>query len=146
MTQGASAVPGAALALGWSGVIPFAGLGLATVLGLTLPVAPLPALLAYATAILSFMGGAQWGLTVRGEAGARSYAVSVLPALLAWVALALPARAGLVLQAAGFAALLAYDLWTVRRGEAPSWYARLRAQLTGAVVLILLATAALAHP
>jgi hypothetical protein len=136
----------AVLALGWAGAIPFAALGFAASAGLALPFAPVPALAGYGTAILSFMGGAQWGLAMRGPAGLRGYVVSVLPALLAWIALLLPARPGLVLLAAGFAALLAYDLFTVRRGEAPPWYAPLRAQLTGAVVLILLATAALAHP
>jgi hypothetical protein len=139
-------IPGAVLALGWAGVIPFAGLALAAVAGIALPLVPLPALAAYGTAILSFMGGAQWGLAMRTAAGARGYAVSVLPALLGWVALLLPARPGLVLLAAGFALLLGYDLWTVRRGEAPAWYAHLRAQLTGAVVLILLAAALLARP
>lgn len=144
--SGADAVPRAALVLGWSGVIPFAGLALAAILGLALPVSPLFALAAYATAILSFMGGAQWGLAMDSGAGLRGYAVSVLPALAGWVALFLPVRPGLVLLAAGFAALLAYDLWTVRRGEAPPWYARLRSQLTGAVVVILLAAALLARP
>ncbi len=136
-------LPASALALGWAGVIPFAGLALAAILGIALPVAPAFALAAYGTAILSFMGGAQWGLAIRSGAGARGYAVSVLPALLAWVALLLPTRPGLGLLAAGFAALLAYDLWTVRAGEAPPWYGRLRLQLSGAVVLILLVAAVL---
>lgn len=142
----AKPIPRAALALGWSGVIPFAALGLAAILGLALPVPALPALAAYGTAILSFMGGAQWGLAMRSAAGARGYAVSVLPALLGWIALLLPGRPGLVLLAVGFALLLAYDLWTVRRREAPPWYASLRWQLTGAVVVVLLATAVLARP
>mgnify|MGYP000968434581 CR=1 FL=1 len=36
-----------------------------------------------------------------------------------------------------FASLLGYDLWTVRRGEAPEWYGQLRLGLTAAVVLCL---------
>ena len=35
------------------------------------------------------------------------------------------------------AGLLAYDLWTIRQGYAPGWYASLRWQLTTAVVVLL---------
>lgn len=66
----------------------------------------------------------------------------VLPALLAWVALLMPSRPGPVLLGIEFSALLAYDLWTVRQGYAPRWYARLRRQLTSAVVVLLIVAAA----
>lgn len=139
-------IPVPAIILGWAGVIPFAGLSLATLLGI-LPLSAGPALVAYGAAILSFMGGVQWGVAMRaGDGFDRSwtgYAVSVVPALLGWTALLLPFRPGLGLLVAGFAALLAYDLWTVRRGLAPPWYASLRRQLTAAAV-ILLGVAALA--
>ncbi|WP_375461114.1 DUF3429 domain-containing protein [uncultured Enterovirga sp.] len=65
------------------------------------------------------------------------YAVSVLPALLAWVALFLPFQFALPVLVAGVAGLLAYDLWTVRRGIAPTWYGVLRIQITAAVMLLL---------
>lgn len=138
-------VPRPALVLGWAGVLPFAGLTACRVLRLGLPFDPTPALLGYAAAILSFMAGVQWGFTVRAPdgswAGWRGYAVSVLPALTAWLALLLPPRPGLVVLATGFAALLAYDLWTVRHGYAPDWYGRLRLRLTAAVVALLAAAA-----
>ncbi len=141
-------IPGPALLLGWAGVLPFAALTAAVALRTPLPLDPGRLLLGYGAAILSFMAGAQWGLTVRAQDGSdqgwRGYAVSVLPALLAWAALAMPARIGFATLAAGFAALLAYDLWTVRRGTAPAWYGRLRVQLTAAVVLLLGAAALLA--
>jgi hypothetical protein len=89
MTETETAIPRPALLLGWAGVIPFAAFAFATALELRLPgLRPEPILLAYAAAILSFMGGAQWGLAI-GEApvGGQRLAVSVIPALLAWTAL-----------------------------------------------------------
>jgi hypothetical protein len=69
-------------------------------------------------------------------------ALSVVPALIGWSCLLLPSRPGLIGLAIGFAALLAYDLWTVHAGDAPPWYGSLRWQLTTAVVLLLLVAAA----
>lgn len=137
--NGGEAPPRSASLLGWAGVLPFAGLSALAATGLQppLPVAPATALVGYGAIILSFMGGAQWGLAVRSRAGLRGYAASVLPALLAWPCLALPPAPALAGLMAGFAGLLAYDLWTVRRGEAPAWYGRLRVRLTGAVLLLL---------
>jgi hypothetical protein len=100
--------------------------------------------LGYGAVILSFMGGVHWGL---GMAAARPsflrYGASVVPALLAWLALLLAGRPGFVLLAASFASLLAYDLGAVRAGEAPAWYPALRWPLTlvvcAALVLAILA-------
>jgi hypothetical protein len=139
-----SKIPTAAFWLGWAGVIPFAGLALATLTGADLlPAPPRTVLIGYGAAILSFMGGAQWGLSTvgawRGEGhhGLR-FGVSVLPALLAWPCLFLPQTLALVALAVGFALLLFYDLTTVRAGLAPPWYSTLRMQLTLAAVLMLL--------
>lgn len=138
-------IPRSALLLGWAGVLPFLALTGALALRLPIPLDPGPALVGYGVAILSFMGGAQWGLAVRapdgGDRALRPYVAAVVPALVAWPAGLLPPRYAFLLLAAGFAALLAYDLWTVRRGEAPAWYGRLRLQLTVAVVALLLGAA-----
>lgn len=140
-------VPLAPLLLGWAGVIPFGTLATALVLGTRLPVLGAgPALIGYGVAILSFMGGAQWGLAVACRATSRSwgaYSAAVVPALLAWATLAMPVEPALLVQALGFAGLLAYDLWTVHQGRSPGWYGRLRLQLSSAVVLLLLAAALL---
>lgn len=136
MTETETAIPRPALLLGWAGVIPFAAFAFATALELRLPgLRPEPILLAYAAAILSFMGGAQWGLAI-GEApvDGQRLAVSVIPALLAWTALLQPLDTGLLLCLIAFLGLLAYDLLTVRQGRSPAWYGTLRLQLTGAVV------------
>lgn len=142
-SQDRPGIPRPALVLGWLGVVPFAALTIAAVADVNLPVAAFTLLVGYSVAILSFMGGAQWGLTARAQAGFdaswTTYAASVVPALLAWVALFLPLRLALPLLIAGFAGLLAYDLWTVRSGIAPRWYGSLRIQLTAAVVSLLVA-------
>jgi hypothetical protein len=142
------AIPRPAFLLGWAGVLPFALLTAAAVLGFEpLSLDARAALLAYGAAILSFLGGAQWGVLLPRSPDEASlpwrYGVSVLPALLAFLCLLVPPRLGLVGLAAGLAGLLAYDLSTLRSGLAPGWYGTLRLQLTGAVV-VLLAVAALA--
>lgn len=147
-----SAIPKTAFWLGWAGVIPFAGLA-ALVLFDAAPVAgldrarALTALLAYGMIILSFMGGVQWGLEMaRGSqhgraAGGLGYAASVVPALIAFAAFFASPAAALLILAVGFALLLAYDLRRIRDGIGPAWYARLRVQLSTAVVVSLAAAA-----
>ena len=137
-------IPPAALLFGAAGVLPFAALALAIALGGVGVLAPEQAervLRLYAALILSFMGGAQWGLASASAGGpsTRALAVSVLPALFAWATFLVPSRPGLLALAAAFLALMLYDLWTVSRGEAPSWYRRLRIGLTLAVVASLAA-------
>ncbi len=137
-----SAVPRPALLLGWAGVIPFALLTVATVLGIQpLSLDARAVLLAYGAAILSFLGGVQWGVLLPRSQEEASlpwrYGVGVLPALVGFLCLQVPQTLGLVGLAVGLLSLLAYDLSTVRRGLAPGWYGSLRFQLTGAVVLLL---------
>jgi hypothetical protein len=134
--------------LGWLGVLPFAGLALAAVTGGLLPhESATRGLVLYGAIILSFMGGAQWGLAMRsgssdpGVEGKR-LAVSVLPALAAFGCAVLPAGPALLGLAAAFAALLCYDVMMAEAVMAPAWYPALRMQLTGAVVVCLLSVAA----
>ncbi|MEL6296929.1 MAG: DUF3429 domain-containing protein [Pseudomonadota bacterium] len=149
-----ASIPPPALVLGLAGLIPFVAIPLliAGDASIWLPtglkaLATIPALTFYAAIILSFMGGAQWGLAMRlsdlePTADWRRYTISVLPALIAWSALLVDARSALSLMAAAFAVLLAYDLWTVKLGEAPRWYASLRMLLTTVVVIMLTVTGA----
>jgi hypothetical protein len=147
-------VPPAAAWLGAAGLLPF----LAGAIGLwafdsdVRRDASLSLFLGYSAVILSFMGAVHWGLAIaRGgdapdarAAGAmwRPMALSVLPALLAWLALGLPPAAALVLFAAGFLAVFLGDLAAIRHGMAPPWYARLRLPLSATVVACQLATLA----
>jgi hypothetical protein len=134
-------IPRPALLLGWAGVIPFALLTASSVLDIyAWFLDPRTALRAYGACILSFMGGAQWGVLLPREEGHAPffrYLVSVLPTLLAFLCLLIPDTPGLIGLIVGFSALLVYDLSTVRQGLAPRWYASLRIQLTLAVVVLL---------
>ncbi len=57
------------------------------------------ALSAYAALIISFLGGIYWGLAFKQvEPSARTFIWGVLPGLIAWVAVVMPAYAGLVLH------------------------------------------------
>jgi Protein of unknown function (DUF3429) len=135
------AIPRPALLLGWAGVMPFALLAAASILNIHLwSLDPMMALRAYGACILSFMGGVQWGILLQrheGRAPFWRYLTSVLPALLAVLCLLIPNGPGLIGLMAGFLALLAYDISTVRQGLAPRWYTSLRVQLTLAVVVLL---------
>jgi hypothetical protein len=89
------------LALGYGGLLPFAGLALLMWLvdAELVPFVAL-ALQGYGAAIVSFLGGIHWGVGLRYAAthieGHRFHLVwGVVPALLAWVALLMPAYAGL---------------------------------------------------
>jgi hypothetical protein len=153
LAEGEHGIPPAALVLGIAGLLPFVATAVQVATGWPLgPRLTGPALFhlgAYGACILSFMGGVQWGLAVaakpEGTDAIRRYGASVLPALIAWAGLYVGAQTGLLLLALGFAVLLAYDLMSVGRGEAPPWYARLRIGLT-AVVLAALASAILFGP
>ena len=132
------AIPAAARWLGLGGLVPFA---LAALVGLAAD-APLRdlalrSLLAYGAVILSFLGGVRWGLAMAApERLWGPLSISVLPALLGWIALLLPPSTALLTLALGFAAMLAADM---KLAAAPAWYRALRLPLTlGAVVALLL--------
>ena len=67
-------------------------------------------------------------------------AASILPALVAFAALATGGRTGLTMMAAGFLGALAYDIFGARRGFVPAWYPRLRWPLTGIALIALFGT------
>jgi Protein of unknown function (DUF3429) len=140
----APGIPRAAALLGFAGALPFAALSLASLVPGWPSTLALHALLGYGVAILSFLGGVHWGLGIgRGEPTLARLGASVLPSLVAWLAHVLGGPLGLLVLAAAFAALLAYDLAQTRRGAAPALYPRLRWPLT-AIVLACLLLAALA--
>ena len=142
-----SRIPRPAFVLGWLGVLPFAALTLLAVTGGGLPDAgAMSWLVQYGLIILSFMGGAQWGLAMRAansDDGVEGWrlAISVFPALAAFSLSFLPAGAALLGLAGAFVALLGYDVSAARAGVAPAWYPALRLQLTAAVVVCLLIAA-----
>lgn len=130
-----AATPRAVLAYGLLGIIPFWSTSLARLIapsmaGLGVIVAAL-----YAGLILSFLGGARWGLAVReAEPQATVIGLSMVPTLAglaALVALHGQARAQLLILAAALAVSWA---WDVRAQGLPAWYGRLRSGLTAGAV------------
>ena len=127
-------IPPLPLAIGLVGLAPFIGLALvvalsdATVAGVDAAFA----LTVYGAVILSFMGGAHWGLALRHPApDIRSalYLGAVVSPVWAWVGVVVGGAAGLGLLAAGLAAQGVVDAARSGRFAAPRWYPRLRALL-----------------
>lgn len=112
-----------ALRLGYAGLLPF-------VLGAFLvwivrpdahPYATL-ALSAYAAVIVSFLGGIHWGFGFREAAPPPSlFLWGVLPALVAWAAVMMPASAGLVIHGVMLWACYAVDRRVYPRHGAEGW-------------------------
>ena len=139
--------PRLAVLLGYAGLLPFIG----GALGVWLTPSGwrpwvLYALLDYAAVILAFMGAIHWGLAMREERNAsaaqQQLALSVVPALFGWLAVAsgLPALLSVPVLMLGFALLYFADLRAVHMGLAPAWYAALRKPLTLVVLLCLAVT------
>ncbi len=104
------------------------------------------ALIVYGAVILSFLGGARWGLAVgQTPVKPRVIALAMTPPLVGWaLVLAPPHHARL--QLLGLAlALIAQGVWDDRARDLPTWYPRLRRVLTLGAGLGLLAGAALLH-
>ena len=144
-----SPVPRAPLLLGLAGLIPFAW-GAATMASDALAalgagwfgprfVGPYVQL-AYGTVILSFMSGVLWGFATRAEGriAATGYALSVLPALWAFLFVGGGPVSAATYLAFGFIGILGLD-WTFwHNGLAPPWWMALRLLLTAGVLLCLL--------
>ena len=145
-------VPRAPLWLGLAGLLPFVW-GTATVLSPALndlSVATLGARftgpyvqLFYGAVILSFMSGVLWGFATKADSGKAmlGYALSVLPALWAFIMTGFgPTTASLNLMI-GFLGLLVLDSTFYRWGLTPHWWMSLRLLLTSIVVICLAITA-----
>lgn len=99
----------------------------------------------YAAIILSFLGGAWFGIVSReGAPGGLTaiLCVSVLPSLAGWASLLLDRGAGLVSLGLLFLAVLPGDFWLSKAGLAPSWWPRLRLPLSLGMALLALVAAA----
>ena len=130
--------PASAATLGVLGLLPFIAASGIYAYGPPQLAGPgLLTLLTYSAAILSFLGGARWGveMAVRRQPRWTVMAAAVAASLVAWGLLA-----GSTLlaehQIGGFiAAFLLQWAWDSRSNSPPAWYPRLRTLLTlGAVV------------
>ena len=127
--------------LGYSGLIPFAALALATWFA---PAAYLAqaafALVAYGATIASFLGAIHWGLAMRVQVAPRPgpFVWGVFPSLVAWVALLMPLPQGLVTLALLLGICLAVD-WRSYLAYGLKQWLPMRLQLTAVAALCLLA-------
>lgn len=97
------------------------------------------ALLYYAAVILSFLGGILWGVAITSQE--RRFGLlwfSIVPPLIAWVALLVPVEIAIWLLCAAFLLQGLWDRHCVRLAIFPQWYGRLRLSLTTLVVILLL--------
>jgi len=88
--------------LGYAGLIPFVGMAmLLWLIDADLHPFVALALAGYGAAIVSFFGGIHWGIGLRQGASHRNLHLiwGVIPSILAWIAVIMPAYAGLPLLA-----------------------------------------------
>lgn len=142
-------VPRTGYWLGWAGVLPFAFCLAGYLLSEGETRASFAhAFVAYGAVILSFVGAVHWGVVLgraSGPGGALRVAVSVVPALAAWLALSLPVGAAAWTL---FVTFVLFRAWESRAGVAaplPPWYRHLRTGLTLAVGALLLVFALAAN-
>lgn len=97
--------------LGYGGLVPFVGLALGVWFWTAHQAVAASAMLGYSATIVSFLGAIHWGLTMRDVNGQSTSMLlwGVVPSLLAWVALLLPAASGLLLMAVLLWACFAVD-------------------------------------
>lgn len=140
-------VPTVPLWLGAGGLIPFVVLtGMVWVTDEAHRILAYEWLRTYAAVILSFVGAVHWGIAMlhpKMSLQDRNTVMgwSVVPGLVAWLALLAPLRHGLAITAAMFALHYAMDRALVQRFDIPGWYIRLRGGLTVVVIAALALTA-----
>jgi hypothetical protein len=137
-------LPAPAAWLGYGGVLPFAALATLCWLAASHAGFWFGLLLAYGAVILSFVGALHWGfaMTLPGLDSARRsrmMAWSVVPALLAWPAVLLPAAPAVATLLLGYLLHYLQDQRLCRHADLPSWYLPLRRHLSLAAGTSLLA-------
>jgi len=131
MTARTDLTPRAVLAYGVLGIIPFWSLPAATILVPAWAAISAAVVAAYAALILSFLGGARWGLAVK-DASPNPVVVglAMTPTLVGLVVLVF-AHGEMRLQLLALAAALTLSwAWDFSAKGLPPWYARLRTGLT----------------
>lgn len=135
MTRRTGSAPPAVLAFGLLGTIPFWSLPMAALLAPSWMGVAAAVEAAYAALILSFMGGARWGLAVRDPTPDPVVVGLAMTPTLAGLAALVFFHGATRLQLFGLAAALTLSWgWDFSAKRLPPWYARLRTGLTlGAV-------------
>ena len=139
-----TSIPGAALALGLAGLIPFAAGAISqwAALPLITPDTGLKLIVGYGAIILSFLGGIRWGTAIGPYDTRRQsleFSASVLGSLAGLAAIFIPPVPALTLLIAGFLMQGLWDVMSVEGGRLPSWFGKLRMLLTAGAVISLTA-------
>lgn len=126
--------------LGYAGLVPFAATLIAYLLGGEARQAMFAQqFIACGAVVLAFIGAVHWGLALGGgPSPVMRMSIGVLPALLAWVALLLPAATAAWVLLAGFVALRAWEASGPVAATLPAWYRHMRTRLTGGAVVLML--------
>lgn len=103
-------------------------------------VATITLLSLYSVVILSFLGGVRWALAFGGkeESERRDVIIGAMPAFIGPAILFISMPAAFAVLAAAFAAMGAWDSLSSMSGTVPTWYGRLRTQLTVVIVVSLM--------
>ncbi|QGG79760.1 DUF3429 family protein [Litorivicinus lipolyticus] len=113
--------------LGYAGLAPFAATAMGHWAGL--PVDRVG--LVYGAVILSFLGGIQWGSALHASAGQRERLVaSVVPSLIAWIAVLLAQPFASVVLIGGFIGQWLFDRRHANAAQWPLEFVVLRTHLT----------------
>jgi hypothetical protein len=121
--------------LGYGGLLPFVALATAVWFDSSHSSLWRDALIAYGAAILSFVGALHWGFAMTQSdmtthQRTHCFAWSVVPALMAWVALLMTYKYAVTLLVVGFLIHFLQDRRLVQVVNLPVWYLPLRLQLT----------------
>ncbi|WP_397423028.1 DUF3429 domain-containing protein [Phenylobacterium sp.] len=136
------ATPGVILIYGVLGLAGFLGPPLVGLLAPAYGELVLKLLIAYAALILSFLGGARWGLAASGPSPSPiTISLAMLPTLFALAIVMLPMSARVWQIGALVLGLALQWLWDVRARGLPVWYPGLRTLLSGGAIAGLVAGA-----
>ncbi len=146
-----SAPPTVVAWLGYAGLIPFIGLaliGCCTDRGRSIPWHT--ALKSYGAVILTFVGALHWGFAITianipRDRTNKLFVWSVVPALIAWIAISLNSAAAEILLIAGFATHYWQDRSLAAVAGLPGWYLPLRLRLSLVASFCLAVGAMVAH-
>jgi len=135
-------IPKQVLLLGYFGLIPFVLFGFGVWL---IPDAFLQTaanfLITYSACILTFMGAIHWGVAMKDRAHSMQLALSIVPAIVAWLSLNIVSPWSYSILIVSFVVLCIADGMAVKKRLVPAWYPKLRIPLTGMVVLSLISGA-----
>ena len=119
-----------ALALGYAGVLPVAGLLVLAWSSATWQHQAVNSATIYAALILSFLGGIHCGFATSGFASSKHFLISVVPSLWAWAAFAGPDFYTLLGIILGLVVFFVYERQCALVSRFPDWYLYLRLRLT----------------